>query len=144
MSERTCGFESHSDDIAGWCNGSTSASEAFSIRSKRVPATHLCEYVNIATHYINRKRHRREGKQRYKSGWHDRQMEIGALCCLVTERSKVADCNSAVDKIPVAGSNPADSSTFWRCRTVGLVQEFAKLPGGVSCLEGSNPSISAK
>lgn len=61
-------------------------------------------------------------------------------------------CNRAVEgsglqnrcgEIPVAGSNPADSSTFWRCRTVGLVQEFAKLPGGVSCLEGSNPSISA-
>ena len=32
------------------------------------------------------------------------------LSCLVTEWSKVADCNSAVDKIPVAGSNPADSS----------------------------------
>lgn len=55
---------------------------------------------------------------RYQPCWHGSQMEISALCCLVTERSKVADCNSAVDKIPVAGSNPADSSKF------GVVHEW--------------------
>ena len=37
------------------------------------------------------------------------------------------------------------SRPLWlrRGRIVGLVQRFAKPPGGVTCLEGSNPSLSA-
>lgn len=37
---------------------------------------------------------------RYQPGWHDRQVEISALCCLVTEWSKVAVCKTAVEKSP--------------------------------------------
>lgn len=72
MSARTCGFDSHPKDIAGWCNGSTSASEAFSIRSKRVPAT-----------------------------------KIKLSCNRVVEGSGL---QNRCGEIPVAGSNPADSS----------------------------------
>ena len=54
------------------------------------------------------------------------------LSCLVTERSKVADCNSAVDKIPVAGSNPADSSKNLELCTSGLCGHPAKVLGANS------------
>lgn len=47
-------------------------------------------------------------------------------------------------EIPASVQIWSSALKIWRCRIVGLVQEFAKLPGGINCLEGSNPSISAK